>query len=264
MMPSMMMEGVMKFCFLGSNSPKAQEAVKEFSFIYDNHSIEDCDVIIAFGGDGFLLEVFHMMFDKGYHKPVYGMNRGTVGFMLNEFKESNLITMIENSKVIHIHPLRMIATCVDGHIESKYAFNDINIYRQSGQAIKFEVKVNGKIRIPELVGDGILLSTPSGSTSYNASAGGPIVPLGSNVMPLTPICPFRPRPWKGALLTWNDNVEFNVHEYEKRPVSASADSFSIQNILNIKGYMDKTKTVSLLFNNEDCLEERVFSEQFPK
>jgi NAD+ kinase len=253
-----------KYCFLASNSEKAQDSKKYFLNRYSNYDVNECDIIIALGGDGFLLETFHMLSEKNLlNKSIYGINCGTVGFMLNRFTEEDLNKVILDSNIITINPLKIIVETISGDIIEKYAFNYVQIYRRSGQAIKFEVKVNGRIRIPELVGDGILFSTPSGSTSYNLSAGGSIVPIGSNVLPLTPICAFRPKGWKGALLSHSDYIELTLHESEKRPASASADYFCIHDIKNLKSYLDKTQNIKLLFRKEDCLAEKIFSEQFP-
>lgn len=253
-----------KYRFLASNSEKAKIAKENFLRKYKNYDIEECDVIIALGGDGFLLETFHMLSENHlFDKKIYGMNCGTIGFMLNKFTEDDLNKKILDTKIININPLKMITETISGDIIEKYAFNDVQIYRQSGQAIKFEVKVNGKTRIPELSGDGIIFSTPSGSTSYNLSAGGSIVPIGSNVLPLTPICPFRPKGWRGALLSHTDNIELILHESDKRPASSSADSFCIHDIKNVKSFLDTSQSITLLFNQEDCLAEKIFAEQFP-
>lgn len=253
-----------KIAFVASQSKKAQSAYSELTKRYGNHDMDNCDVIVSLGGDGFLLETLHKICDlKIFDTPVYGMNCGTVGFLLNKYNADALDQRIFSSKKIKIHPLKMVVETFSDEIVEKYAFNDIQIYRQSSQAAKFEVKINNKVRIKQLVGDGIILSSPAGSTSYNSSAGGPIVPLGANVLPLTPICAFRPRSWKGALLPNTDNVEFDIHEAKKRPVIASADAFSVENVKRVTGSLDQSQTFKLLFESKNCLEERVFAEQFP-
>lgn len=254
----------MKIHFVESNYSK--DSLKQYyTELYNNYSYEECDVVVCIGGDGFLLEFLHtILSDKDIvNKPVYGINTGTVGFLLNSYnKEDDILLKIKNSKNIVLNPLCATVYDKNDKIFCKYAFNEVSLYRQTRQAAKLTVSINDKTRIEEIIGDGILLSTPAGSTAYNRSAGGPIVPLGGNLLPLTPICPFRPRNWHGALLPYNSIVKIEVNEEEKRPVALVADSFEIQYV--VKAYISIAKDISvnLLFNDKDCLEEKIFSEQF--
>lgn len=254
----------MKLHFKASNFPERDRYLSYLNDRYNSVPLEDADYIVCLGGDGFLLESIHDIVNQNIDVdiPIYGMNMGTVGFLLNEVNLDLIVDNIENSKKITLYPLITHIKDAYDNVITKHAFNEVSLYRQSKQAAKIGVSINFKSRIDEIIGDGILLSTPAGSTAYNRSAGGPIVPLNGNLLPLTPICPFRPRNWKGALIPFDSLVRFDIHEQEKRPVSVVADSFEIRNASCVTCNIDRQKKIHLLFNDKNCLEERIFSEQF--
>ena len=250
-----------------ASSPYSDEKViNSFIEIYGQSSVEEADAIVCLGGDGFLLEHIHTYLDNGVYNlpPIYGMNTGTIGFLLNKFSDAseNLIERIEKAKIVTLNPLYCVIRDQENNVFDKYALNEVSLFRTTRQAAKIKVFVNDSVKIEEIIGDGILVSTPAGSTAYNRSAGGPIIPLSGRLLPLTPICPFRPRNWKGALLPYNSTVKFEINEAEKRPVSVVTDSFEIKNakdvVCGIAGHIN----INLLFGDEDCLEDKIFSEQF--
>ena len=240
--------------------------LNSFIDMYGQSSVEEAEVIVCLGGDGFLLEYIHSFLDNDTHNipPIYGMNTGTIGFLLNKVVDpiENLINKIQKAKVVALNPLYAVVYDKSGKVFCKYALNEVSLFRKTRQAAKIKVSVNNSVRIEEIIGDGILLSTPAGSTAYNRSAGGPIVPLGGRMLPLTPICPFRPRNWSGALLPYDSVVEIEVNEEEKRPVALVADSFEIQDVKKTSISIAEDISITLLFNDDECLEEKIFSEQF--
>lgn len=245
---------------VASDAPKAQEGLKLLSKQYSLVPVEEADAIIALGGDGFLLQTMHEHHDSG--KPIYGMNRGTVGFMLNAFKTDNLMERINCAQVHTLNPLLMAATNVSGQHFTALAFNEVALLRYSQQSANIRVIVNGRERLENLVCDGIMVATPAGSTAYNLSARGPIIPLGSNVLAMTPVSPFRPRRWHGALLPHSAKVEFEILSPEHRPVGASADSFEVRDVAHVSIREDHSRPAQVLFDLDHSLEERIFSEQF--
>lgn len=254
---------VEKIACLADDSAKAQSAYaklsKEYDFVDINKRARP-DVILVLGGDGFMLEAMHK-----YHArqiPFYGMNCGTVGFLLNQFRQERLIERINYARESIINPLRMFARCHEGMPHELLAINEISLFRQTRQAAKIRVSVDHVVRINEMVSDGVLVATPAGSTAYNFSAGGPIIPLGSNIMALTPLNPFRPRRWKGALLPDDSSVYFEIMNWEKRPVSVVADFTEIRDITSVAITQHQTASISLLFDPEHHLEERLIHEQF--
>ncbi len=250
-----------KFCFVASNSEKASKAFADLQKKYGQHTPQDCDVIVVLGGDGFLLHSIREYADTG--KPIYGMNRGTEGFMLNPYSIDDLPQKIASAQKITLHPLRMKATHTDGTTSEAFAFNEVSLYRQSGQASKIKVSVDNKVRLEELIGDGILVATASGSTGYNLSAGGPIIPLGTDILALTPICPHRPRRWRGALLpAEHTRFRFDTIDAEKRPVTAMADTQEFHNVASVEVKEHKSKSCILLFDASHNLSERIMREQF--
>ena len=253
----------MKFdCFavVASDSPIAQKALEEISSRYKPCSPEDADVIVALGGDGFMLETQHRFLNQG--KPIYGMNRGTVGFLLNEFSATGLTRRLELAHQSELHPLRMTALSKRGEKQEALAINEVSLLRQTRQAAKIRVDIDGVKRVPELVCDGVLVATPAGSTAYNLSAHGPILPLGSNILALTPISAFRPRRWRGALLPHEAKVTFEINDRQKRPVSAVADYTEVRDVASVTIEMDQRVVIHLLFDPEHNLEERILNEQF--
>ena len=224
---------------------------------------EEAEVLVALGGDGFLLQLLHTMLDAGAVKPVYGINRGTVGFLMNRFRSSRpLIERIARAQRVDVTPLRMEATTQSGDQFCAFAINEVSLLRETRQSARLEVAVNGKVRMGELSADGIMVATPAGSTAYNLSANGPILPLGSRMLALTPISPFRPRRWRGAILPDSAEVSFRVLEPAKRPVAAVADQKEVRNVAQVRITSAHDHVLTLLFDKGASLEERIFAEQF--
>ncbi len=246
--------------FVASPSPRAQEALEELSGLYASVGPDDADIIVALGGDGFMLQTLHRNMRRG--KPIYGMNKGTVGFMLNEYDSAGLPERLEKALVNEIHPLRMRAVNESGQEQSAVAINEISLLRQTRQAAKIRISIDERVRIDELICDGCLVATPIGSTAYNLSAHGPILPLSAGVCALTPISAFRPRRWRGALLPAAAVVELTVLEPEKRPVSAVADFTEIRDVRKVTVGEDRSIALSLLFDADQNLRERIIKEQF--
>lgn len=227
---------------------------------YDFVPVQDAEVILALGGDGFMLQTMHTYMDTGI--PVYGMNRGTVGFLMNEFRETELRRRLWAAISQKIYPLKMIVRTTDGKAHQSLAFNEVALIRYSQQSANLRILVNGSVRLDKLICDGILVATPAGSTAYNLSAHGPVIPIGANVLALTPVSPFRPRRWQGALLPHSAVVDFEILDPEKRPVGASADSHEVKDALTVTVQEDRSKFIRLLFDDGHSLEERIVREQF--
>ena len=217
-------------------------------------------VVVALGGDGFMLETIHQAL--ALNVPVYGMNRGSVGFLMNAFSEADLPGRLSRAQATVLHPLRMHAITATGSVEEALAFNEVSLLRQLRQAAKIRISVDGRVRLEELSCDGVLISTPAGSTAYNLSAHGPIVPLSANLLPLTPISAFRPRRWRGALLPSTADVLFEVLEADKRPTAAVADFTEVRNVVSVAVSEDRTVSVTVLFDPDQGLSERIIAEQF--
>lgn len=247
-------------CFLASPADEAQAALRELTQWYSNKPVDEADVIVALGGDGFMLEVLHQ--NRSQNIPVYGIHCGSVGFLMNELLLEKLPDRIENSHKVTLHPLVMEAE-TDGKKHHKaLAFNEVSLLRQSRQAAKLQITINGVVRMGELICDGVLVSTPAGSTAYNLSAHGPIVPIESDLLALTPISAFRPRRWRGALLPNTDQITLKVLETDKRPVSAVADFTEIRDVTQVTIYQDKNQAGTILFDEDHHLNERILREQF--
>ena len=246
--------------FVSSGSPAAESAISELSQQYGNASIEECDVIVVLGGDGFVLHCLHKYLDTG--KPIYGMNRGTVGFLLNEYNADGLLERIAAAQPEVLHPLTMTATTVDGETTKALAFNEVSVLRSSRQSANLKISVDDNVQLEKLVADGILVSSAAGSTAYNLSVHGPVVPIGSDLMALTAISPFRPRRWRGALLSHTAVVKIENLDPEKRPISASADQTEVDNIVSLEVSQLASKCVSMLFDEGHSLNERILREQF--
>lgn len=251
---------VTRLTFVASNRPEAQEARDRLVARYGDAGIDNAQVIVALGGDGFMLETVHALMGSG--KPIYGMNRGSVGFLMNEFADDDLLGRINAAERAEIHPLRMTAVDVNGQTHEGLAFNEVSLLRTTRQAAKLRISVDGKVRLSELICDGALISTPMGSTAYNLSAHGPIIPLDAKILALTPISAFRPRRWRGALLSHTARLRLEVLEGEKRPVSAVADNFEAPNVLEVYVAEDREVSITMLFDAGRSLEERVLAEQF--
>lgn len=251
---------VTRLAFLASNRPEAQEAREKLAARYGDAGLESAQVIVALGGDGFMLETVHEVMHSG--KPIYGMNKGSVGFLMNEFADDDLLGRINSAEAATIHPLRMQAVDVNGQTHEAIAFNEVSLLRTTRQAAKLRISVDGKVRLPELICDGALISTPMGSTAYNLSAHGPIIPMDSQILALTPISAFRPRRWRGALLSHTARIRLEVLEGAKRPVSAVADNYEAQNVMEVYIAEDREVQVEMLFDAGRSLGERVLAEQF--
>jgi NAD+ kinase len=247
-------------CFVASDSPPAQEAALRLGQRYGQVPAAEADVIVPLGGDGFMLETLHAHLSSGV--PIYGMNRGTVGFLLNEYNEAGLADRLTRAQATTLHPLRMRARQSDGQSCDALAINEVSVFRETRQAAKLQVTIDGVVRLEELICDGLLVATPAGSTAYNLSAHGPIIPLGTGILAMTPISSFRPRRWRGALLPHDAVVTIHVQESEKRPVSAVADYTEARDITHVEIFEDRTLSATLLFDPEHPLEDRILKEQF--
>ena len=250
----------MKFHFIASENPEAKEALKVLIKRYDQTKLELSDVIIAIGGDGMLLKALRNSIEK--NKPVFGLNKGNVGFLMNELSFDNLENRIQTARKVKMHPLFMSAHKINGNIFTELAVNEVSILRQTHQAAHLKITVDKKERLNELVCDGILVSTPIGSTAYNLSARGPIIPLNANILALTPISSFRPRRWRGALLPQRVKIRIEVLNFDTRPVSATADNVEARYIKYIEISTDKTKKLTILHDSDHSLDERIMKEQF--
>ncbi len=249
-----------KIHFSASQAEIAQKALHTLSRRYSNVAPEEASVIVALGGDGFMLDTLHATRALGL--PIYGMNCGTVGFLMNEFNEDNLHTRLNIAEETVINPLAMRAIGVDGQAHEALAINEVALLRAGPQAAKLQISVDGRVRLKELVCDGALVATPAGSTAYNYSAHGPILPIGSDVLALTAMSAFRPRRWRGALLPKSAMVRFDVLEAEKRPVMADADSRSVRNVVAVEIHSEDDISHKILFDPGHGLEERLIREQF--
>lgn len=250
----------MKIHFAAADYAFAQEALKQLGKDHKNHALTDADVIVALGGDGFLLETLHKSLK--HNLPVYGMNRGSIGFLLNQYHPENLSARLKQAETVTLHPLRMVALDIAGEQFEALAFNEVSLFRQTRQAAKLRIAVDAIPRMEELICDGVLVSTPAGSTAYNLSAHGPIIPLGSDILALTPISAFRPRRWKGALLPCTAKVIIDVIDPKKRPVSVVADDKEFRDIQTVEIAENRDLTLKLLFDPENHLKERILREQF--
>ena len=249
-----------KIAFAASEAPIAQRAMQQLISLYGDHTPEDADVMVALGGDGFMLQTLHAT--EGLDLPVYGMNRGTVGFLMNEYRSGGLPDRLVAAEEAIINPLRMRATQETGDVIEALAINEVSLLRAGPQAAKLKIFVDDKLRLDELVCDGALVATPAGSTAYNYSAHGPILPIGSDVLALTAMSAFRPRRWRGALLPKSATVRFDVIDPDRRPVMADADSRSVRSVARVEISSDSSVTHRLLFDPGHGLEERLIREQF--
>ena len=246
--------------FIASETEEAQSASAKLAERYGNADPATADVIVALGGDGLMLQTLHRFLGTG--KPIYGMNRGSVGFLMNEFRERGLTRRLEAAERSVVHPLSMRAVDQEGHQVHAMAINEVSLLRRSYQAAKLRISIDGQVRLTELVADGVLLATPAGSTAYNLSANGPILPLDAPLLALTPISAFRPRRWRGALLPENAKVTIEVLEPAKRPVSAVADHTQIDNVVAVEIEIDRSVDLVMLHDPGHSLDERILREQF--
>jgi NAD+ kinase len=249
-----------RIAFLASPIWEAQQAMQRLSARYGNVLPESAEVIVALGGDGFMLQTLHRFMRSG--QPIYGMHRGTVGFLMNEFSEDKLIERIAAARVAVIHPLLMCARTRDDKTHEFHAFNEVSVFREKYQAARLRILIDGQERLAELVADGLLVATPAGSTAYNLSAQGPIIPINAPLLALTPISPFRPRRWRGALLPDRARVGIEVLEADKRPVAAVADHDEVRSVTSVDIRMDHSIRMQMLFDPGHSLDERILREQF--
>ncbi len=252
----------MKLALLASPTSPGQSAARRLRKSVAFVDIEVADILVALGGDGFMLQTLHDMLAAQRNLPVFGMNRGTVGFLMNDWRADALAERIAAAKPFAVTPLAMTVRTLGGDIVSHPAINEVSLLRETRQTAKIEVSVDGRVAIPELVCDGVLVATPAGSTAYNLSAKGPILPLASNLVALTPISPFRPRRWGGAILPDATVVGLRVLNPEHRPVSAVADQIEVRNVSHVEVSIDRNRALTLLFDPGHALDERIAMEQF--
>ena len=252
-----------RWALVASPTPPAQAAARELRESYDWVKVDDAELIVALGGDGFMLQTLHAMLERRKPVvPVFGMNLGTVGFLMNEWQRHDLAERLVRTKPFKVTPLGMVAETIDGETFALPAINEVSLLRETRQTAKFEVTINDRVVLPELVCDGILVATPAGSTAYNFSAQGPILPLGSALLALTPISPFRPRRWRGAILPDKTRIGLKVLEAAKRPVSAVADQREVRDVARVDIMIDRARELTLLFDPDHALDDRITMEQF--
>jgi len=249
-----------RIAFVASPGAEAQAALAQLTALYGKCDPDDADIVVALGGDGLMLQTLHRYMRSG--KPIYGMHRGTVGFLMNEFSTVDLHARLAAARDTMIHPLLMRATDVHGTVHLHHAINEVSLFRQTHQAARLRILIDERERMPELIADGVMVATPAGSTAYNLSAQGPILPINAPLLALTPISPFRPRRWRGALLPNTAFVVIEVFEGDKRPVAAVADHDEARDVRRVEVLSDKTISMRMLFDPCQSLEERILSEQF--
>ncbi|MBT5518601.1 MAG: NAD kinase [Rhodobiaceae bacterium] len=249
-----------KLAFVASSHPEAESARELLHARYQGVSASEADIIIALGGDGLMLASLHEFMDQG--KPIFGMHHGSVGFLMNRFDEDNLRQRVDNAQTTLLRPLKMCATDSDGKTHEALAINEVSLLRMTAQAAKLRITIDGTPRMDELICDGAMLATPAGSTAYNLSAHGPILPINSKLLALTPISAFRPRRWRGALLPEAAEVTFTALEADKRPISAVADNSEFRNIVEVSVRQSTTHEMLMLFDEDHSLDERILTEQF--
>lgn len=249
-----------KLCFIASTATEAQAGLEELVRLYGNVPASDADVIVALGGDGFMLQTLHEMINTG--KSIYGMNRGSVGFLMNDYRAENLHDRVASAVENQFHPLRMTTQNEDGSTDEALAINEVYLFRQSYQAAKLKVVIDGHVRLEELICDGLMIATPAGSTAYNLSAHGPILPLEAPLLAMTPVSAFRPRRWRGALLPNRVCVDIEILEPEKRPVNAVADNTEVKSVLHVRIAQSTDITAHILSDPDHSWSDRILAEQF--
>ncbi len=249
-----------RMCFLSSGSPDAESSHAHLIARYGNVDPGEADVLVVLGGDGFMLETVHKYLHLNI--PVFGINRGTVGFLMNRWTVGDIRQRIQAAQPEVLYPLKMTVTKKDGTVVEALAFNEVSLLRQERQAAKLSIRVNGAVRLHRMICDGLIVSTAAGSTAYNLSAYGPIIPIGTPLLAVTPISAFRPRRWRGALLPDTVDIEIEVHEYEKRPVSVTADHEEVRDISHVQIEQHREDAITMLFDADHNLEERILREQF--
>ncbi|MBE7210017.1 MAG: NAD kinase [Gluconacetobacter diazotrophicus] len=249
-----------RISFVAAGNEMAETCRDRFVRQFGQVDLAEAEVVVSLGGDGFMLETLHKVLLHDI--PVYGVNCGSVGFLMNPPHEDDLVQRLARTQAAVLHPLRMHAVTQSGLVEEALALNDVFLFRQTRQAAKVQIMVDGRVRLPELVCDGVLIATPAGSTAYNLSAHGPIIPLSANLLPLTPISAFRPRRWRGALLPSSADVEFRILEGDKRPVAAVADFTEVRDVVSVAVSEDRSLRTTVLFDPDQSLSERIIVEQF--
>ena len=252
----------MQLAIISSATPQAREAEALLREVHEFVPLDSADAVIVLGGDGHMLQVLHQLLESRRDIPAYGMNRGTIGFLMNSWDVHDLPRRLQRAKSFSVRPLTTDITTISGQKFVLPAINEVSLLRETRQAAKLEISVNGRAVIPELICDGILVSTPAGSTAYNLSANGPILPLDSSLLALTPISPFRPRRWKGAILPDRYVIRIKILEASKRPVSAVADQREIRDIAHVEVALDRNRALTLMFDPEHALDDRISMEQF--
>jgi NAD+ kinase len=255
-----MAESFEKVAFVASATPDAQEAAAALARHYRSVAPEEADVVVALGGDGLMLQSLHRLMGTG--KPIYGMNKGSVGFLMNDFRDDDLMERLDAAERSCVHPLLMVVRDIQGVAHTARAINEVSMLRQTYQAAKLRVSVDGQVRLSELIADGLLIATPAGSTAYNLSVNGPILPLNAPLLALTPISAFRPRRWRGALLPDRAQIHIDVIEPDRRPVSAVADHTEFRNVTKVDVSMDRSVDLVMLHDPGHSLDERILREQF--
>jgi NAD+ kinase len=246
--------------FIASSTEPAQASLQSLVRRYGQSEVDQAEVIVALGGDGFMLRTLHGLLSTGL--PVYGMKLGSVGFLMNRFRESGLRERLARADVVELAPLRMVAATEAGGDVRALAINEVSLLRQLNQAAHIRILVNGSVKVPELICDGVLVATAAGSTAYNLSAHGPILPLGTEALALTPISPFRPRRWRGAVLPSSARIRFEILDPYKRPVSATADAHEVRNVVAVDVFQEQDVRLKLMFDPDHSLEDRILDEQF--
>jgi NAD+ kinase len=249
-----------RLAFVASPIPEAQQAREALARRYGDVAPEEADIVVALGGDGFMLQTLHRHMRSA--KPIYGMHRGTVGFLMNDYSDADLRERLARSEVTTIHPLLMRTRDAAGRVAEHHAINEVSVFRQTYQAARLRILIDGKERLAALVADGVLIATPAGSTAYNLSVQGPIIPINAPLLALTPISPFRPRRWRGALLPDTATVTIEVLEADKRPVAAVADHDEVRSVQSVEARLDRSIGMNLLFDPGHSLDERILREQF--
>ncbi len=249
-----------KIAFVATDMPEAQEGLEKLRERYGDADPDHADVIVALGGDGLMLQTLHQSIHRGI--PIYGMNRGSVGFLMNEYRDNDLIARLEAAEISCLHPLRMKTRLANGETHEALAINEVSLLRETRQAAKIRITIDGKVRMQELICDGVLVATPAGSTAYNLSVQGPIIPIDAQLLALTPISAFRPRRWRGALLSHRAEVKFEILEPKKRPVSAVADHTEFREVAEVDVKEDPSVDLLMMFDSDHSLDERILGEQF--
>lgn len=250
----------MKLSFLAGKSRKAREALQRLKKKHQSYPLEQADVAVVLGGDGYMLHCLHKLMNREI--PVFGLSRGTVGFLMNQYSEKNLVERIQAAKNTFLNPLQMTAYQANGEIKQSLAINEVSLLRQTRQSAHIKIKINNDTKIENLTGDGVMVATPAGSTAYNLSVHGPVLPMGSEVLALTPISPFRPRRWRGAIIPDTAEICFEILSQRKRPVSATADNFEVRHVLRVEVGTRKDINIHVLYDPQHNLEDRILNEQF--